>query len=244
MVGAQPPQRVGEEVGDRLRARVDAAEAAVGAAQRAELDADQRLAALARRQRVADQQLVVAHPVEVAGVEQRHAGVERGMDRRDALGVLDGRVGARHAHAAEADRADRRAAGAEPPLARARSSAQRLDGVEHGLGDGALVGRGRRRCSPSAVTIVTALRSESKPIPGSRDVVADDRVEPLALELRAGPLERALAVLGGEADERLARRAGAPRAPARTSAVGSSVERQRAVAALVDLARRAASTGR
>jgi hypothetical protein len=115
VVGAQSPQRVGEEVAHRLRTRVVAAPAVVRPAQRAELHAEQRLAALARAQRLADQELVVAHPVEVAGVEQRHAGVERGADRRDALRILDRRVGAGHAHAAQPDRGDERSAGAELP---------------------------------------------------------------------------------------------------------------------------------
>ena len=64
-------------------------------------------------------------------------------------------------------------------------------------------GRAGPACSPSRSTIVTSLRSESKPISGARDVVEDDRVEPLALELLARPLDRLGAVLGGEPDQRL-----------------------------------------
>ena len=36
-------------------------------------------------QRLADQHLVVAHAVEVAGVEEGDAGIERGVDGGDAL---------------------------------------------------------------------------------------------------------------------------------------------------------------
>ncbi|MCW2626031.1 MAG: hypothetical protein JWR48_2753, partial [Mycobacterium sp.] len=38
----------------------------------------------------AEQHLVVAHAVEVAGVEQGDAGVERGTDGGDALGAVAG----------------------------------------------------------------------------------------------------------------------------------------------------------
>src|SRR5208282_4626520 len=52
-------------------------------------------------ERVAEQQLVMAHAVEVAGVEQRDPGVEGGADRGDALAVVGLAVDARHAHQAE-----------------------------------------------------------------------------------------------------------------------------------------------
>jgi hypothetical protein len=44
----------------------------------------------------------VAHGVEIAGVEQRDAGIERGMDRGDALVAIGRPVDLGHAHAAEA----------------------------------------------------------------------------------------------------------------------------------------------
>jgi len=53
-------------------------------------------------QRVAQQQLVVAHAVEVAGVQQRDPRVQGGVDGGDALGVVGLAVDARHAHQAEA----------------------------------------------------------------------------------------------------------------------------------------------
>ena len=202
VVGAQAAQRVAQEVADGGGAAVVAGKAVVGAAQRAELHADQRLLAPARRQRVADQHLVVAHPVEVAGVEQRDAGVERGVDRRDRLGVVGGPVGARHPHAAQADRADLRAARAQAPSRERAHRAQRLDGVEHRLGDRAL-GRGRdmllARRGDDRHLVVLRVEAHAR----LRDVVADDRVDRLALELLPRPRERAVAVLGREADDRL-----------------------------------------
>src|SRR5690606_10955593 len=73
VVGAEPPQAVGEEVLDGGGAGVVAEPGAVGAAQRAELDADHDAVAVGAAQGVAQQQLVVAHAVEVAGVEEGDA---------------------------------------------------------------------------------------------------------------------------------------------------------------------------
>ena len=92
VVRAQPLERVRHRGLDRLRARVVAEPAPVRPALSAELHADQDVVAVATGERVGDQQLVVAHPVEVAGVEQRDAGVERGVDRRDALVAVGGAV--------------------------------------------------------------------------------------------------------------------------------------------------------
>src|SRR3954467_13106960 len=69
---------------------------------------------------------------------------------------------------------------------------------------------------------------------GARDVVDHDRVQALALELAAGALDRALAVLGGEADERLVR-ASPGRERAENVVRGFEVERQPVPAALRDL---------
>jgi len=66
-----------------------------------------------RGQRLADQHLIVAHAVEIAGVEQRDAGIERGVDGGDALAAVGGAVKVRHAHAAEPDGGDVGAGGAE-----------------------------------------------------------------------------------------------------------------------------------
>ena len=56
-------------------------------AERSELDAEERLVA-ATSQRLADEELVLAHAVEVAGVEDVHAALERLVDGRDALGLV------------------------------------------------------------------------------------------------------------------------------------------------------------
>ena len=104
IVGAEPAQRVGEEVLHRHGAAVDADEAAVGRAHCAELDGDEYVLAPAPLERLAEQQLVVARAVEVAGVEERDARVQCGMDRREALGAVGWAVEVGHAHAAKADR--------------------------------------------------------------------------------------------------------------------------------------------
>jgi hypothetical protein len=113
---AEPLQRVRCEVLHRGRAAVVAGEAAVRVAQRAEFDAYERLFAQRGRggaQRLADQHLVVAHAVEVAGVQQRDARFEGGVDRRDGLGAVGVAVQPGHAHTAEAEGGDLGAGRAE-----------------------------------------------------------------------------------------------------------------------------------
>jgi hypothetical protein len=51
-----------------------------------------------------DEQLVVAHAVVVAGIEQADPGVQRRVDGGDAFGLVGGTVGAGHRHAAQTDR--------------------------------------------------------------------------------------------------------------------------------------------
>ncbi len=77
-----------------------------GVAQRAELDTDLNIVAAAAGERVADQQLIVANAVEIAGVEQRDPRIQRGVNGGDALTAVGGTVEIRHAHAAEADNGD------------------------------------------------------------------------------------------------------------------------------------------
>ena len=101
MVGAQPPQRVGEEVFHRIRPAVVAEEFEIRAAHRAEFYRDERALALAAFERLGDQHLVVPGAVEVAGVEHGDAGLERGADGGDRLRVVGRPVAARHAHATE-----------------------------------------------------------------------------------------------------------------------------------------------
>ena len=60
-------------------------------AQRTELDTDLQLAAV-RPRAPRNQQLVVAGSIEVSGIEQRDAGVERCVNGGDALGLVSGTV--------------------------------------------------------------------------------------------------------------------------------------------------------
>src|SRR5260221_427238 len=101
MVGAKPPQRVGEEILHRIRPAVVAEEFEVRAAHRAEFDRDEGTLTLAALERLPDQHLVVPRPVEVAGVEHGDAGLERGMDGRNRLRVVGGMVAAGHAYSTE-----------------------------------------------------------------------------------------------------------------------------------------------
>jgi hypothetical protein len=55
----------------------------------------------------------MAHAVEVAGVEQGHARVERGVDGSEALGPVGGAVEVAHAHAAEPEGGNGGAGGSE-----------------------------------------------------------------------------------------------------------------------------------
>jgi hypothetical protein len=92
---------------------VDADDRAVGCAQQPELHADRDAVAIAPAERLADQQLVVAGRVVVAGVQERDASVESGVDRGDALGLVGGAVEVGHPHAAETDLGDPEAGRAE-----------------------------------------------------------------------------------------------------------------------------------
>ena len=103
---AEPLQRVGEKTLHRGGAAINADKAHRGIAQRAELDADLQTVPIAARERFADQHLIVAHAVEIAGVEQGDTGIECGVDGGDALVAIGGPVEIRHAHAAEADGRD------------------------------------------------------------------------------------------------------------------------------------------
>ena len=113
VVDTQPLERVRQRSLHGLRARVVPEPAPVGSALRAELHADHDLVTVPSRERLGDQKLVVAHPIEIAGVEQRDAGVERRVDRRDALGPVGRAVCAGHAHAPQRQARNLRPGGAE-----------------------------------------------------------------------------------------------------------------------------------
>jgi len=58
----------------------------------------------------------MAHAIEIAGVEQGDAGIERGIDGGDTLSAVGGAVEIGHPHAAKADGRDRGAGGTELAL--------------------------------------------------------------------------------------------------------------------------------
>jgi hypothetical protein len=106
VVGAQPDQAVGQRVLHRTRPAVDPHVGPVRVALAAELQADVDLGARAAAQRLAQQQFVAPHPVEVTGVQQCHTGIERRVDGRDALFVLGRAVHVAHAHQAQPECGD------------------------------------------------------------------------------------------------------------------------------------------
>ena len=73
-------------------------------------------------------------------------------------------------------------------------------------------------------------------MPGTADVVDHDRVHALAAQLLAAVLERAVAVFGGEADERLLRATRAPASSASTSVVGLELDGEALAPVLLELA--------
>src|SRR5262245_38039008 len=81
-VHTQALQAVGERCLHRRGPRVVAEPAAVWTALRAELDGDAHTIA-PPDESAADQHLVVAHPIEIAGVYQRDAAVDRFLDGGD-----------------------------------------------------------------------------------------------------------------------------------------------------------------
>jgi hypothetical protein len=82
------------------------AEAAFGPALVPELGREDHLVAPAR-DGLADEELVGAEAVDVGGVEEVDAELERAVDGGDGLGVVNRPVGPAHAHAAEPQRGDR-----------------------------------------------------------------------------------------------------------------------------------------
>ena len=130
VVGAEPGQGVGQRVLHRGRAGVVADERPGRVALPAELHLDEDAVPGPAAQRVAEQQFVMAHAVEVAGIEQGDPGVDGGVDRGDALRVVGLAVDARHAHQAEAGPGHHRAA----PAQRGRLHALDLRGGLRGAG--------------------------------------------------------------------------------------------------------------
>jgi len=105
VVQAEAGQAVREKVPHRDRPGIHAEPIPIRAAQRPELDRDQRLVATIA-QRSPDQQFVVPGGIVVAGIEQRDPGIERRVNRRDALSLVGRAVEIGHAHAAQGQRKD------------------------------------------------------------------------------------------------------------------------------------------
>jgi hypothetical protein len=112
VVDAEALEGVREGGFDGGGARVEAEKGAIGAALRSEFDRDEDLVA-DETESTANEHLIVAHVVEVAGVNQVDAGVDGGMDGGDAFGFVGGAVDTAHAHAAEGDGEDAGAGCAE-----------------------------------------------------------------------------------------------------------------------------------
>ena len=115
VVGSQPPQGVGQAVLDRRRADVGAGmgPSSGRVALCAELHADHDVLAGALLERPVDEELVVAGTVEVGRVDQVHPGVDGGVDRGDALGLVRRAVQVGHPHGTETDHGDGGAGPAE-----------------------------------------------------------------------------------------------------------------------------------
>ena len=108
-IGAQRLQRGVDGLLEVLGAPVERP-AAVGVAQVAALGGDQDVVAVDALQGLGDQALAMTDVravlgVGVGGVDQRHAGIDRGVDRADGL-ILVGPAGQREGHLAEADGKD------------------------------------------------------------------------------------------------------------------------------------------
>ena len=129
VVQTKPLQGIGEKGLHGRGAGVVADPAAGRIAQGAELDADLGAIPGNALQGLADQHFVVAHAVEVAGVEQADAGVEGGVDRGDALRTFERAIHAGHAHAAEAEGGHVRTGGAELTVFHGRSFAVNATGL-------------------------------------------------------------------------------------------------------------------
>ena len=119
IVGAEPPQRVGQEVLHRRGPAIEPDELALGRAQRAELHGDEHILPPPPPQRLADQHLIVPAAVEIAGVEEGHAPIDGAVNGGDTLAVVGRTIEVRHSHAAEAEGGNGWALGPEGALVHA-----------------------------------------------------------------------------------------------------------------------------
>ena len=104
VVGAEPLQRTLDRGADVRGTAVEVPRAAAGVGDEAELRRQHDLVA-AVLDGAADEFLVGVRPVDLGGVDERDAQVERPVDRADRLGVVGARagVGRGHPHGAQAD---------------------------------------------------------------------------------------------------------------------------------------------
>jgi hypothetical protein len=107
VVGAEAPQGAFDRGADVGWAAVEDTGAAAGVGDHAELGRHHDLVAAAF-DRAANELLVGVRPVDLGGVEEGDAQVERPVDRADGLGVVaaGAGVGGRHPHGAQADAGD------------------------------------------------------------------------------------------------------------------------------------------
>jgi hypothetical protein len=107
VVGAEPPQRTLDRGADVGRAAVEDTGAAAGVGDHAELGRHHDLVAAAV-DGAAEEFLVGERPVDLGGVQQGDAQLERSVDGADGLGVVaaGAGVGGRHPHGAQADAGD------------------------------------------------------------------------------------------------------------------------------------------
>src|SRR4029077_21098322 len=99
--------RISDEIAERDRTIVEPIQTTVRIAQHAKLDTENRLVAPASSERLANQHLIVARPVEVTSIQQIDSSVERSLNRRDALSTILQAwlaVAVGHPHASETDR--------------------------------------------------------------------------------------------------------------------------------------------
>ena len=102
VIGPQAAQAVGEEIFYGFGAQIVAVERAVRPAHGAEFYGEEHILAPAF-DGPADEHFVVAHAVEVAGIEHGDSRIERGVNRGDAFRFIRGAVHVGHGHAAQAE---------------------------------------------------------------------------------------------------------------------------------------------
>ncbi len=98
---------MGKEILDGFRPKVITLPDAAGIPQSAKFHAEKHAVARDGVERLADEQFVVPHSVEVAGIQQGDSGVDRCVQRRETFPAVCRTVHTGHAHAAESERRDR-----------------------------------------------------------------------------------------------------------------------------------------